>query len=349
MSGRCEFEENDMTIHELNHVPDGLLDLEAAQLHTLLPGPTLLHLPGRRDETLFLTVLLHGNEDTGWCAVRALLKKYAQQELPRALSVFIGNVEAAAANKRYLPHQADYNRIWKAGCSDAPEYHLVQDVYARMQTRTLFASVDIHNNTGVNPHYACVNRLDNTFLHLARLFSRTVVYFTQPDTVQSSAFAALCPAVTVECGQPGQPHGMEHVLEFIDACLHLSHFPEHAIPPQDIDLFHTVAITKIPAELEFGFGCDQCDVDLLDDLDHLNFRELPAGTALGRVRGLTTLPLDVRNEQGEEVSDRYFRLVDSEIRTVVPFMPSMLTVRVEAVRQDCLCYLMERYPVTARS
>lgn len=336
-----------MKLHELNHIPPGLSALQARELHTVLPGPTLLHLPGRRPEPLFLSVLLHGNEDTGWCAVRELLKKYEQQELPRALSIFIGNVEAAAANDRYLPQQPDYNRIWKAGCSDTAEHHIVREVVARMQARKVFASVDIHNNTGINPHYACVNRLDDAFLHLATLFSRTVVYFTQPDTVQSAAFAPICPAVTVECGQPGQPHGMEHVLEFIDACLHLSGFPEHAIAPRDIDLFHTVAITKVPAGLDFGFGCDECSVDFLGDLDHLNFRELPAGTALGQVRGLTQLPLEVRNEQGDEVSGRYFRLVDSQIQTAVPFMPSMLTVRVEAVRQDCLCYLMERYPVTA--
>jgi len=30
-----------------------------------------------------------------------------------------------------------------------------------------------------------------------------------------------------------------------------------------------------------------------------------------------------------------------------PIMPSMLTVNERAIRQDCLCYLMERYPVTA--
>ena len=36
-----------------------------------------------------------------------------------------------------------------------------------MQARGLFASIDIHNNTGINPHYGVVNRLDHAVLHLS--------------------------------------------------------------------------------------------------------------------------------------------------------------------------------------
>jgi len=50
----------------------------------------------------------------------------------------------------------------------------------------------------------------------------------------------------------------------------------------------------------------------------------------------------VRNDVGEEVGDRYFSIDEGEIRTILPLMPSMLTANTEAIRQDCLCYLMER-------
>ena len=56
---------------------------------------------------------------------------------------------------------------------------------------------------------------------------------------------------------------------------------------------------------------------------------------------------DVRDEQGREVRDLYFEIKNSELRLRTPIMPSMLTVNERAIRQDCLCYLMERYPVTA--
>jgi succinylglutamate desuccinylase len=78
----------------------------------VLPGPALIHLPGRRIPPLFVSVLLHGNEDTGWLAAQSVLKKYATVELPRALSLFIGNVEAARTGLRRLDGQPDYNRVW---------------------------------------------------------------------------------------------------------------------------------------------------------------------------------------------------------------------------------------------
>lgn len=65
----------------------------------------------RLPEPLFVSMLLHGNETTGLLAVQRLLDKYRDQPLPRALSVFVGNVEAARLGLRRLEGQPDYNRI----------------------------------------------------------------------------------------------------------------------------------------------------------------------------------------------------------------------------------------------
>lgn len=219
----------------------------------------------------------------------------------------------------------------------------MQQVQQEMRERNVFASVDVHNNTGINPHYACVNRLDHRFYHLAALFSRTIVYFITPDTVQSVAFAEICPAVTVECGQPGQSHGVEHAMEYIDACLRLSQIPEHPVAPHDIDLFHTVAIAKVPEHISFSFGEEEGDIHFVDDLELMNFRELPPDTTLGWVGPNSQARIEVWDEQGQEVSERYFTLVNGELRTKLAVMPSMLTINANAIRQDCLCYLMERY------
>jgi succinylglutamate desuccinylase len=137
---------------------------------------------------LFVSVLLHGNETTGWQAVRQLLRCYRERELPRSLSLFIGNVRAARYGQRRLDGQPDYNRIWGPGST--PEHAMAEAVLRQMRQRGVFASVDIHNNTGTNPHYACVNYLDPSTLHLATLFGRTVLYFRRPEGVQSMAFGA---------------------------------------------------------------------------------------------------------------------------------------------------------------
>jgi len=335
-------------LQELHALPDGLLESSPRDLDRLLGAPTLIHLPGDREPALFVSVLMHGNETVGWEGVRTLLagnrERFGTLRLPRALSLFIGNVSAAAAGVRHLPGQPDYNRVWP-GCESppTPEHVVMQRVIDIMQHRGIFASVDMHSNTGCNPHYGCVNVLDNRYLQLATLFSRTVVYFIRPCGVQSIAMAKLCPAVTLECGKVGEKHGVDHAREYLDACLHLSTLPDHAVAPGDIDLFHTVAQVKVPEDVSFGFPPGKADILLTPELERLNFRELPRGTALARVKPSKGIQLDVRDEQGEDVTGRYFHVEDGELRLKLPMMPSMLTRNEVVIRQDCLCYLMERY------
>jgi hypothetical protein len=327
----------------LDRIPPGLLEVAAGDLHRLLPGPTLIHLPGRRVPPLFVSVLLHGNEDTGLAAMQALLSGHAGRALPRALSLFIGNVEAARAGLRRLDHQPDYNRVWPGGeATQNADGEVMRQVVDEMHQRGVFASIDIHNNTGLNPHYACVNRLDPHFLHLATLFSRIVVYFIRPQGVQSAAFAEFCPSVTVECGKPGTPGSVEHAAAYIDACLHLSGFPAHPVAPHDIDLFHTVATVKVPDEVSFGFGSADADIRFIPELDHFNFRELGRGELLGQLAADSRARLLVLDERGEDVGTRLFDYREGEITLRQALMPAMLTRDERVIRQDCLCYLMER-------
>ena len=328
---------------ELGTLPDGLLDVPVEGLAGLLGGPTLVHLAGRHPEPLFVTVLSHGNETTGFYAVQALLRQYRDRELPRALSIFIGNVTAASQGQRLLDGQADYNRVWP-GCpaTEKPEAAMMQQVVDSMRARKAFASLDIHNNTGINPHYACINRVDNQFLQLAALFSRTVVYFIRPLGVQSMAMSYVCPAVTIECGKPEHKYGLEHACDYIAACLKMSELPQHPVSSHDVDLFHTVAIVKVPESMSFGFGEADVDLRLLADIDHLNFRELPAGSRLGWLRSDVNGLLDVRDDNDQDVFASYFSVEDGVLTTVRPFMPSMFTLDERVIRQDCLGYLMER-------
>jgi succinylglutamate desuccinylase len=324
-------------------LPPGLLEARIEDLEDLLGGPSLIHLPGRRPDPLFVTVLSHGNESTGFRAVQTLLREYRDRELPRALSLFIANVAAARHGLRRLDGQIDYNRVWPGtDAADSPEARMMQQVVDGMGERSPFASLDVHNNTGINPHYACINRIDNQFLHLAAQFSRTVVYFIRPLGVQSMAMARLCPAVTLECGKPDHEYGAAHAQDYIDACLHMSELPGHPVASGDIDLFHTVATVKVPEGVSFGFADEAVQLDLASDLDHLNFRELPAGTRLGSLRDSDTLPLDVRDEDGRPVQEHFFAIDNGELVTTRPVMPSMFTLDTRIIRQDCLGYLMER-------
>jgi succinylglutamate desuccinylase len=326
-------------------LPDGFLDASAGGLHQILPGPTLIHLAGEHPQPLFVSVLLHGNEDTGLKAVQTVLARHQARKLPRALSVFIGNVKAAALGQRRLDGQPDFNRVWPgADTNGLPEHAMTQQVVEEMRARRVFASIDIHNNTGLNPHYACVNSLEQPFLHLAALFSRIVVYFKRPLGVQSAAFAKLCPSVTVECGKPGEVGSEEHAAGLVAAALHLDHFPAHPVPGQDIDLYHTVGTVKVPDEVSFTFSGSPADVRFVHQLDHMNFQDLAPGTHFADVSPGCQTPVQVWDEVGEEVANRYFSLVDGQLRTLRAVTPAMLTLNERVIRQDCLCYLMERLP-----
>lgn len=335
---------NSPLIQQLDFIPDGLLDVSPQSLHTILATPTLLHLSGKRKEPLFISVLLHGNEPTGFFAVQALLKKYQQRELPRSLSLFFGNVTAASKGLRRLKDQPDYNRIWRGtDISSCPETIMADQIIDIMQQKNVFASIDIHNNTGLNPHYACINKVEPQFLQLATLFSRLVIYFKHPKGVQSSAFADLCPAVTLECGRPGQQYGVEHALEFIDSCLNLAEIPDHPVHHQDVDLVHTVAQVKVKANTTFSFEKTHSDLLLNSDLEKFNFTEVPAKTNIGLVNELNYLPLIAQDESGNEVTDRYFGMENNQLFFRQATIPSMLTLDERVIKQDCLCYLMERW------
>ena len=329
----------------LDTLPEGFLDTPARELHRLLSGPTLIHLPGRRSAPLLVSALQHGNEDTGVAALQTILRRYADRELPRALSILVGNVSAARQGLRRLDNQPDYNRVWPGTelHADSIEHVAMSEVHETMQARGVFASVDIHNNTGINPLYSVVNRLDHAVLHLALLFSRTVVWFRGMPGSQTTAFSSVCPSLTIECGKAGILAHEAQAASFVDACLHLAQFPVHEVHEHDIDLYHTVATVRVPPEVSFGFGDVLADIDFDPRLDHLNFRQLDPGTAIGRCR--MSLPLDVRDEAQRDVLGEFFECKNGTISLKRETTPAMLTLDIRAVRQDCLCYLMERLAI----
>ena len=333
---------------EYHELPDGLLEVSVENLHQILPRPALIHLQGQSVRPLFISTLLHGNETTGFYALQQLLREYFAEgsgghELPRSMSIFIGNVKAAQTGVRRLEQQVDYNRVWPGTPHDyLAEAHMMQRVTDIMRERHVEASIDIHNNTGKNPHYACINKLDREFIALACLFSQTLVYFTTPKGVQSGAFAELCPSVTLECGMSGQAEGTAHVLSYLQQLLSMP--PLRSQTPGDFDLFHTVARVTIPEFYSFGFE-DDATINLLPELENYNFIELAAGTVLARIEPESSAWLQAFDENEHERGRDFFEYRDEQILLKRPVMPAMITMNTQIIRQDCLCYLMERYPL----
>jgi len=331
----------------LDHLPDGLLQLPATELRERLSGPTLIHLPGRMPQPLFVSVLQHGNETSGWDAVRRLLRsRYRRDPLPRSLILLIANVDAAAAGVRHLPDQPDFNRCWPGSETEhTPVHSMYRSVHDHVKRFKPFASLDIHNNTGENPHYAAVNSIEPKRLHLASLFSRTVIYFTQPLGVQSIAFGEFCPSVTLECGLAEHEDGADHAMAYLENILNLRQLPETLPKPDDLELYRMIATVTVSPDVDFGFNQTAHDLRLPPDLDRLNFSEMPPGTRLAQlVNGYDKAsPLKATSHEGGDLSTHCFRTRERDIVTARPLMPAMMTTDEDIVRQDCLCHLMERF------
>jgi len=340
-------------LHVIDKLPDRFLTIASHELDEILHGPTLIHLPGLRTEPLFVSILLHGNEDVGLLAIQQCLAELHDRPLPRALSLFVGNVRAARDRVRRLAEQPDYNRVWPgSNLTDTPEHAVMRHVLDEMRGRRVFASIDLHNNTGWNPHYACVSHVRWPDLQLAALFSRTAVYFRQPLGVQTRAFAELAPSVTCECGKVGDPSGVQHAAAFVNACLHLSSIPNHPLPQGDLHLFHTIATMKVPSRVAFSFddahasdSAFQHDLLLRGDLERLNFQELAAGCELGWASNASAMPVQVSDESGRDVTGEFLEFHEGAVRLRRPVIPAMLTCNAAVIQQDCLGYLMERYPL----
>ena len=328
-----------MKLNILNEFPVELLHMDVREIHELLGGPTLFHLKGKNSSPLFLSTLLHANEVTSFLMLQKLIKRYEGKELPRDLIIFIGNTFAAEEGMRHLPGQADFNRIWEEG--DTPEKKLAMDVIEYAKSQDLFASIDVHNNTGKNPHYACINVVEKRFLDLASHFGSHTVFFTEPHSVQSNAFSKFCTSVTIEAGLPGDPVGVKASLEFVDKIFNMEKLVANP-DREDCEVFHSLARIMISPDARVDFedsGDSEADLSFVSNIDNKNFELVPKGSHMGFAKDANLIW--VEDNKGTHITDHFLKVKDGELITNRLFIPSMFTKDVYVMKEDCLGYIME--------
>jgi hypothetical protein len=265
----------------LHGLPDGFFDITTANIRSLFPNPTLVQLDGRDSQFLFISILLHGNEYTGLEVMQKILAEHAQ-DLPRSILLFVGNVRAAEANRRFLPDQVDYNRCWPGTeLEPSPTSGMMQRVVEIAHGLPLFAAIDIHNNTGKNPHYACITDPNMQNQNLAARFNRVGMVFNHRG-VSTMAFDGICPAITLECGLPGDPQGIEHACRFIEGMLTLDELPHSQPTRHALHLVESHLTMNIRDEVSYAFDpAADADLRFENDFEDRNFTlfELPTPTA----------------------------------------------------------------------
>jgi hypothetical protein len=314
----------------LHGLPDGFFDITTANIRSLFPNPTLVQLDGRDSQFLFISILLHGNEYTGLEVMQKILAEHAQ-DLPRSILLFVGNVRAAEANRRFLPDQVDYNRCWPGTeLEPSPTSGMMQRVVEIAHGLPLFAAIDIHNNTGKNPHYACITDPNMQNQNLAARFNRVGMVFNHRG-VSTMAFDGICPAITLECGLPGDPQGIEHACRFIEGMLTLDELP------------HRSHLTmNIRDEVSYAFDpAADADLRFENDFEDRNFTLFDPHQVFGYTR--IARPLSITDTDGHDVTDEILRVEEGRIYLNNTLMPAMITRDRLVIRQDCLCHLLQDY------
>jgi succinylglutamate desuccinylase len=326
-----------------DQTPPGLWACAADELTDKLGGPSLIRLPGQIQQPLFVSTLLHGNETTGWDALRDMLGNGGDRLLPRALTLFIGNVHAARLGLRHLDGEPDYNRIWRDG--RGAEQALVDRLLAEIERERPIACLDLHNTSGENPVYGCVHNQHANSLALAQHFSDTLVLVKHPQSMLSMALSATTPAVTIECGKPGNPAvtaqisaRLRHLLEEIDS--HAMTRSTNSLP-ENVQLLRSVARVRVPDDVSFSLHGADAELQLNADLERYNFREVVSGTVVATVRSGSNARLEAFDDNGVDIAKQFFRRQGDSLICVRSIVPSMFSPIERIVRQDCLCYLME--------
>jgi len=326
----------------LDSLPSSFYEDSLEEFLAEFENPVIFNLDGEiSDQPIFISTLLHGNELSGIIALRRYFKKFKGQLLPRKVILLLGNIEATKKHIRKHDDEPDYNRIWNSNGKTG--YHQkAREILDFVKKANPLLCLDLHNNTGKNPMYACINKLEMDHVYLAKLFAETVVYFTEPSEVMSVNCAKFAPSLTIEAGISENEEGILKLIGFFEKVFSLTclkNFEE-----KQFEIFHTFAKIKVSKSSTVSFHDRECDLVFRADLDEFNFLKQPPGMVLGNYKDNKS-GIIIIDSNGSDITDLFIKYDDNEIVLKREFIPSMFTKNVKVIHQDCLGYLMEKCTV----
>ena len=301
-----------------------LLDVEAHELHRFLSGATVFDLRQEGVQPFFVSTLLHGNETSGWDAVRRFISDYPDA----SILLFVGNVQAAAQNMRHLPHEKDFNRIWR-------EQPWLSNLNELLETYKPWCGIDIHNNSGPNPHYSVVTDTRASTLALATLFSNKVIFTDHTLDILAHSVASYCPALTIETGTVDDSGSEQRAYDF------LQHLNTIGCVPDTLQCepktYATIGIVKV--EHKNG-SLDDFPV-FEPSLQQKSFKTLAAGSPFINClpSGWQVNVLDPAHDR--DLTHDFLEFHDQSAFLKRDVVMSMFTHTPLLAIQDCVCYFLK--------
>ena len=313
-------------------IDPAILDLPAERLHEAFSGPTLIDLSKPDQQPLFVAVLLHGNEISGWDAVRFQLKEQSVAALP-SMYLFIGNIEAAKFNRRHLNGQLDFNRVWSGENFDKTNW--AQEVMEEIIPKRPWFMLDIHNTTAPNPHHSVISDTRDKTLSAAREFSDIAVYAHQPHGFLSRRCSEFTTSITIEVGMPTDDTSTQRAQSFLKRVVTQGSFPSR--DSTDLRIFRS----KIRVVLEDAAKMNEQQVPrFASSLRSLNFERVARGTKFATLKP-SSGRLIAFDEEMNDVTDTYLDINGDAISLRNDVVMSMYTEDPRIALQDCVCYFLE--------
>lgn len=301
-----------------------LLETNAEDLSQLLSGPTVFDLSQEEKQPFFVATLLHGNERSGWDAAR----KFIRDNPGASLVLLVGNVAAAAKGMRHLLDEPDFNRVWRQEPWQSRLVQLLQDTNP-------WCGIDIHNNSGPNPHYAVVTDRKPETLALATLFSDKLIYTEHTLDILGHALAHYCPALTIETGAVGDPQAVPRAYELLTTLNEM----DATLPTiqQRLNAFETLGIVTV----EGGPADFSHYPRFVAALERCSFQTLDAGSLF--IERITDgWQINVANPARElDLTDEYLDFRNEQVYLKKDIVLSMFTSDPLLASQDCVCYFLK--------
>ena len=133
----------------------------------------------------------------------------------------------------------------------------------------------------------------------------------------------------------------DHALIYLEKILQMDTLSSEN--SNNLKLYHTIARVTVPKTV--SIGDESKDICLNIELEDSNFKKVDPGTAFASVNSTKEQLIIVNSESHEDITDEYMEIKDNGIKFKKPITLSMFTTSERAIRQDCVCYLMEELHV----
>jgi hypothetical protein len=350
----------DVDFSEISYLvnPSSLtLHADHQQFLLSLIGLTVIDIHGENNnEWRVISTLLQGNQASGLIAIHRWLTTGNRLPRPKTnIRIIISSVEAATYqhlfHHRYLPGGIDLNRCFNEKSIRGGIDGKNKNINGYIQRAKLIenairevnptAIIDLHNTSGNGPAFAVSTLINPNVLSITSYFCDTLIL----SNISIGAMMELnfsCPVVTIECGGSfdDQAHDVAYNgIKKITLC------DGHFTLPQDkaVQILYKPLRLVIKAERKLSFSKRDegySGVTLRQNIEQFNYGGCCEGLLLGWLDDKGLENLEMLNDQGVNVIEQYFKMVDNKLLCATNLKVFMASNQSHIVRSDCLFYVV---------